>query len=147
MGFFPLFLGRVQPLANCCVFFPLPISTHWERWIQSRRSHWGGILGAFTRSLHLWDQSLLKLWLYDLRESWQRSSSCCRNFTWPWIGHEGGLWSWWCTHWEAGVSSSSMGEGAGHPRPNPVEFLFYHQSIFVPLIFFPFPSGYRTLSK
>ena len=24
---------------------------------------------------------------------------------------------------------------------------FYHQSIFVPLIFFPFPSGYRTLSK
>ena len=40
-----------------------------------------------------------------------------------------------------------MGEGAGHPRPNPVEFLFYHQSIFVPLIFFPFLSGYRTLSK
>ena len=24
---------------------------------------------------------------------------------------------------------------------------FYHQSIFVPLLFFPFPSGYRTLSK
>ena len=37
--------------------------------------------------------------------------------------------------------------GVGHPHPNPLEFLFYHQSIFVPLIFFPFPSGYRTLSK
>ena len=38
---------------------------------------------------------------------------------------------------------SSMGEGAGHPRPNPVEFFFYHQSIFVPLIFFLFLSEYR----
>ena len=43
--------------------------------------------------------------------------------------------------------SFSMGEGAGHPCPNPVEFLFYHQAIFVPLIFSLFPSGYRTLSK
>ena len=46
-----------------------------------------------------------------------------------------------------GASSSSMGQGAGHPHPNPVEFLFYHQSIFVPLMFFPFPSGYRASSK
>ena len=50
-------------------------------------------------------------------------------------------------HWEAGASLSSMGEGSGRPPPNPVEFPFYHQSFFVPLIFFPFPSGYRTLSK
>ena len=27
-------------------------------------------------------------------------------------------------HWEAGASLSSMGEGSGHPRPNPVEFPF-----------------------
>ena len=40
-----------------------------------------------------------------------------------------------------------MGEGAGHPRLDPVEFLFYHQSIFVPLVFFFFPFGYRTSSK
>ena len=36
-------------------------------------------------------------------------------------------------HWKAGVSCR-------------ISF-FYHQSIFVPLIFFPFPSGSRTLSK
>ena len=23
----------------------------------------------------------------DLWESWRKSSGCCRNFTWPWIGH------------------------------------------------------------
>ena len=34
------------------------------------------------------------------------------------------------------------GEVRSSPSKN---FLFYHQSIFVPLIFFPFPSGYRTL--
>ena len=50
-------------------------------------------------------------------------------------------------HWAAGASLSSMGEGAGHPHPNPIEFLFYHQLIFVSLIFFPFPSGYRPSSK
>ena len=44
-------------------------------------------------------------------------------------------------HLVTGVSSS-IGEGAGHPCPNPAEFLFYHQSIFVPLIFSPFPSVY-----
>ena len=45
------------------------------------------------------------------------------------------------------MSLSSVGEGLGHPRLNPVEFPFYHQSMFVPLIFFPFLSGYRTWSK
>ena len=50
-------------------------------------------------------------------------------------------------NWPSGVSSSSMGEGAGHPRPNPVELLFYHQSTFMPLLFFSFPSGYRASSK
>ena len=39
-----------------------------------------------------------------------------------------------------------MEEGSGRPSPNPVEFPFL-SSIFVALIFFPFPSGYRTLSK
>ena len=41
----------------------------------------------------------------------------------------------------------SVAGGAGHPHPNPIEFLFYHQLIFVSLIFFPFPSGYRPSSK
>ena len=50
-------------------------------------------------------------------------------------------------HWAVGMSSSSMGEGASHPHPNPVELLFYHLSIFMPLIFFSFPSGYRSSSK
>ena len=44
------------------------------------------------------------------------------------------------------VEHSAAG-GAGHPHPNPIEFLFYHQLIFVSLIFFPFPSGYRPSSK
>ena len=48
--------------------------------------------------------------------------------------------------WEAGASLSSMGEGSVHPHPNPVEFPFFI-IIFVPLIFSPFPSGYRTLSE
>ena len=34
-------------------------------------------------------------------------------------------------HWEAGTSSSSMGEGAGPPRPNPVEVLFFIISQFL----------------
>ena len=37
----------------------------------------------------------------------------------------------------------SMGEEAVHPRPAPAGSLFYHQSIFVPLIFFLFLSEYR----
>ena len=49
-------------------------------------------------------------------------------------------------HWEAGASLSSIGEGPAHPHSNPVEFSFL-SSIFVPLIFSPFLSGYRTLSK
>jgi len=48
-------------------------------------------------------------------------------------------------HWEAGTSLSSMGEDI--PVQILYNFLFYHQSIFVSLIFSPFPSGYRTLSK
>ena len=27
-------------------------------------------------------------------------------------------------HWLAGMSSSRVGDEAGHPRPNPVEFVF-----------------------
>ena len=50
-------------------------------------------------------------------------------------------------NWETGASLSIMEEGSGPQRPNPPEISFYHQSICVPLTFFPFPSGYRTLSK
>ena len=38
-------------------------------------------------------------------------------------------------------------EASLYPHPNPVQFPFYHQSMFVPLIFSPFPSEHRTLSK
>ena len=58
-----------------------------------------------------------------------------------------GALAWLQRSMGGGMSSYSMGEGAGHPRPDPVEFIFYHQSIFVPLVFFFFPSGYRTSSK
>ena len=47
----------------------------------------------------------------------------------------------------AGELSFSTGDGAGHSYPNPIEFFFYHQLIFVPLIFFPFPSVIKTWSK
>ena len=36
-----------------------------------------------------------------------------------------------------------MENGAGHPHPNTVEFIFII-SLFVPLILFPYLSGYRT---
>ena len=56
-------------------------------------------------------RSLPRWRLYDLRECWWRSSGCCRNFTWPWIGHYGGLGSWrWAHHhpvWGKGRSSLS----------------------------------------
>ena len=42
--------------------------------------------------------------------------------------------SWWST--EAGASLSSMGEGSGRPRPNPVEFPFLSSVIFCHI--FPF---------
>ena len=49
-------------------------------------------------------------------------------------------------HWEAGVSLSSMGEGSGYPRPNPVEVLFfYHQSFFCAINVFPFPFWIQNL--
>ena len=41
-------------------------------------------------------------------------------------------------HWEAGVSLSSMGEGSGHPRPNPVEFPFLSSVNFCAINIFPF---------
>ena len=44
-------------------------------------------------------------------------------------------------HWEAGASLSSMGEGSGHPRPNPVEFPFLSSVNFCAINIFPFPSG------
>ena len=50
-------------------------------------------------------------------------------------------------HWVAGASLSSMGEGSGHPRPNPVELLFLSSVNFCAIDIFPFPSGYRTLSR
>ena len=37
-------------------------------------------------------------------------------------------------HWEAGASLSSMGEGSGHPRPNPVEFPFLSSVNFCAII-------------
>ena len=40
-------------------------------------------------------------------------------------------------------TSSSIGEEAVHPLLASAGSLFYHQSIFVPLIFFLFPSKYR----
>ena len=36
--------------------------------------------------------------------------------------------------WEAGVSLSSMGEGSGRPRPNPVEFPFLSSVNFCAII-------------
>ena len=40
--------------------------------------------------------------------------------------------------WEADVSLSSMGEGSGHPRPNPVEFPFSSSVNFCAINIFPF---------
>ena len=42
-------------------------------------------------------------------------------------------------HWEAGPPLSSMGEGSGHPRPNPVEFPFLSSVNFCAINIFPFP--------
>ena len=41
-------------------------------------------------------------------------------------------------HWEAGASLFSMGEGSGHPRPNPVEFPFLSSVNFCAIDIFPF---------
>ena len=41
--------------------------------------------------------------------------------------------------WEAGASLSRMGEGSGHPRPNPVEFPFLSSVNFCAINIFPFP--------
>ena len=41
-------------------------------------------------------------------------------------------------HWEAGASVSSMGEGSGHPRPNPVESPFLSSVNFCAINIFPF---------
>ena len=48
-------------------------------------------------------------------------------------------------HWEAGVSLSSMGEGSGHPRPNPVEFPFLSSVNFYAINIFPFPFWIQNL--
>ena len=47
--------------------------------------------------------------------------------------------------WEAGVSLSSMGEGSGRPRPNPVEFPFLSSVNFCAIIIFPFPFWIQNL--
>ena len=48
-------------------------------------------------------------------------------------------------HWEAGASLSSMGEGSGHPRPNPVEFPFLSSVNFCAINIFPFPFWIQNL--
>ena len=50
-------------------------------------------------------------------------------------------------HWEAGESLYSIGEGSGHPRPNPVEFLFLSSVNFCAINIFPFPFWIRCVSK
>ena len=42
-------------------------------------------------------------------------------------------------HWEAGASLSRMGEGSGHPHPNPVEFPFLSSVNFCAINIFPLP--------
>ena len=41
-------------------------------------------------------------------------------------------------HWEAGASLSRVGEGSGHPHPNPVEFPFLSSVNFCAINIFPF---------
>ena len=48
-------------------------------------------------------------------------------------------------HWAVGMSSSSMGEGAGRPRPNPVEFPFLSSVNFYAINIFPFPIWIQNL--
>ena len=48
-------------------------------------------------------------------------------------------------HWVAEASLSSMGEGGGHPRPNPVEFPFLSSVNFCAINIFPFPFWIQNL--
>ena len=48
-------------------------------------------------------------------------------------------------HWEAGVSLPSIGEGSGHPRPNPVEFRFLSSVSFCAINIVPFPFWIQNL--
>ena len=48
-------------------------------------------------------------------------------------------------HWEAGTSLSSMGEGSGHPGPNPVEFPFLSSVNVCAINIFPFPFWIQNL--
>ena len=48
-------------------------------------------------------------------------------------------------HWEAGASLSSMGEGSGHPCPNPVEFPFLSSVNFCAINIFPLPFWIQNL--
>ena len=50
-------------------------------------------------------------------------------------------------HWEAGVSLSRMGDGPGHPRPNPVEFPFLSSVNFCALNIFPFSFWIQNLAQ
>ena len=48
-------------------------------------------------------------------------------------------------HWEAGMSLTSIGDGSGHPRPNPVEFPFLSSVNFCAINIFPFPFLIQVL--
>ena len=48
-------------------------------------------------------------------------------------------------HWEAGASLSSMGEGSGGLRPNPVELPFLSSVNFCAINIFPFPFWIQNL--
>ena len=48
-------------------------------------------------------------------------------------------------HWEAGASLSSVEEGSGHPRPNPVEFPFLSSVNFCAINTFTFPFWIQNL--
>ena len=84
-----LLSGGAQSLLNSKVSLPfLSVLTRRGGYsLGSSANRWSRILEVLIRGFCHWDRSLPKRRLYELRESWRRSSGCCRNFTWPWIGH------------------------------------------------------------
>ena len=92
------------------------------------------------------DRSLPRWRLYDLGESWQRSSNCCRTSPGPGLGIKAA----------SGPGGALGGRRVvirygGGVRSSPSKsygiYFFIISHFFVPLMFFPFPSGYKTSSS
>ena len=102
----------------------------WAVWLEQ-------ILEVLARGFCHRDRSLPRWQLYDLGESWWRSSGCCRTSPGPGLGINAASGPGGALGGRSIIIQ--YGGGVRSTRPNPVEFPFLSSVNFCAINIFPFP--------